>query len=217
MHSVPLLKRSEKNQWEPRDCVGLSEDIGTLLGLPIDISSKIGGLRAISNALNKGNIAQAQIAAVLLGIPEAPSLKKNAHTKSEMIKFIRDLDWSGLIKADWDPVEHPRWPAGAPDSHGDNLHPRRIRASADEAKLTAADGRERKERNGQPIPRDGTTTLITAGPMIQTTSDRCRTMSTSVNIWKMAISVAGRATRPKKRGRRTGLRATRRKRRRPRN
>ena len=36
----------------------------------------MGGLKAISNALNKGDVARAQMAAVLLGIPEPPLLKR---------------------------------------------------------------------------------------------------------------------------------------------
>jgi hypothetical protein len=60
---------------------------------------------------------------VLLGIPEPPDLAKSAHSQSDAINFIRDLDWSGLIKADWDPDKHPRWPAGAPESQGGRFAP----------------------------------------------------------------------------------------------
>ena len=71
---IPLLKRSEAgNDWEPRDCVELSEQIAMNFGLPIDMTAKMGGLGAISRALNEGNIARAQIATVLLAIPGAPS------------------------------------------------------------------------------------------------------------------------------------------------
>lgn len=99
--TTPLLKQSSgKDRWEPRDCNDLSEQIGKQFGLPIDFSSKAGGLKAISNALNDGNVARAQIAAVLLGIPDAPALSKGSPSRSEMIKFIRDLHWSGMIK--WD-------------------------------------------------------------------------------------------------------------------
>ena len=41
-----------------------------------------------------------------------------------MIEFIRSLHWSGLIKTNWDPGEHPRWPAGAADSQGGQFAPR---------------------------------------------------------------------------------------------
>jgi hypothetical protein len=125
---IPLLKRlrgEDRDQWAPRDCNELSKQIGANFGLPIDMSSKIGGLKAICSALNEDDIARAQIAAVLLAIPDPPSLKKSERSRSQMIKFILDLDWSGLLrwderraenemtKAGYDPAEprgdHGRW------------------------------------------------------------------------------------------------------------
>ncbi len=125
--SIPLLRRSRvngKEVWQPGDCNQLSKQVSANYGVPIDMSSKIGGLNAISRALNEGDIARAQIATVLLGIPEPPTLAKNKSSRSERIKFIRDLHWSGLIKADWNSDEHPRWPAGAPDSQGGQFAPK---------------------------------------------------------------------------------------------
>ena len=121
MGSVPLVKLSKVDggdRWEPGDCRQLSEQLGSDFGLPIDLSSKMGGLKAICNALNEGDVARAQIAAVLLGIPDPPALTKADRSREGMIKFIRDLHWSGMIKVDWDPSQHPRWPAGAVDSQG---------------------------------------------------------------------------------------------------
>jgi hypothetical protein len=100
---VSLLQRSDMDggeRWEPRNCEDLSKQLTSEFELPIDMSSKAGGLKAICNALNEGDVARAQIAAVLLGIPEPPDLAKSAHSQSDMIEFIRDLQWSGLIK--WD-------------------------------------------------------------------------------------------------------------------
>ena len=77
------------------------------------MSAKLGGLKAIANALNAGDLARAQIATVLLGIPDPPHLFKGAAARERMIKLIRDLQWSGMLK--WDPDEHPRWPAGQSD------------------------------------------------------------------------------------------------------
>ena len=125
--TIPLLKRSnalDEDRWEPRDCGELAKQIGGQFGLPIDISSKLGGLKAISNALNDGDVARAQIATVLLGIPDPPGPANGVHPREAMIRFIQDLDWSGLIKADWNPDEHPRWPTGAPDSEGGQFAPK---------------------------------------------------------------------------------------------
>jgi hypothetical protein len=103
--AIPILNRLRKNgkdEWRPRDCEQLSEQIGEHYGLPIDMSSKTGGVRAIAGALNEGDVARAQIATVLLGIPDPPALSKGACSRDALIRFIRDLHWSGLIKLDGD-------------------------------------------------------------------------------------------------------------------
>ncbi len=125
--SIPLLKRAKihgRDRWEPHNSSDLSKQLGNQLSLPIDMSAKAGGIKAIANALNEGNVVRAQIAAVLLGIPDPQPLREGSRSRSEMIKFIRDLDWSGLIKAEWDPDEHPRWPAGTPDNRGGEFAPK---------------------------------------------------------------------------------------------
>ncbi|HEX3666154.1 MAG TPA: hypothetical protein VHU23_13095 [Rhizomicrobium sp.] len=91
----------------------MSSQVSTQFGLPIDMSAKMGGLQAIAGALNAGELARAQIATVLLGIPDPPQLFKGAAAPEQAIKLIRDLHWSGLLK--WDPDEHPRWPSGQSD------------------------------------------------------------------------------------------------------
>ena len=125
--AIPLLartRRSGKDEWRPRDCDDLSQEMSAQYGLPVDMSSKRGGLRVIAKALNEGDVVRAQIAAVLLGVPDPPSLSKGAPSRKGMIKLASDLRWSGLLKADWDPDEHPRWPAGAPDSQGGQFAPK---------------------------------------------------------------------------------------------
>jgi hypothetical protein len=96
--------------------------MGAYYGLPIDMSSKTGGLKAIANALNEGDVARAQIATVLLGIPDPPQLFKTDRSRDRMITLIRDLHWSGMLK--WDPDKHPRWPAGSADSKGGEFAPK---------------------------------------------------------------------------------------------
>ena len=123
--AIPILnrlRRDGKDEWHLRDCAQLSKQISVHYGLPIDMSSKTGGLRAIANALNDGDVARAQIATVLLGIPDPPRLSKRVCSRDQMIKLVRDLHWSGIIK--WDPDEHPRWPAGSADSQGGQFAPK---------------------------------------------------------------------------------------------
>lgn len=155
--SVPLLKRSNmhgKDRWEPRNCEQLSKQLGSEFGLPIDLSMKAGGLKAICNALNEGDVARAQIATVLLGIPDPPPSTKRPHPPGEMIKFIRDLNWSGLIKADWDPDEHPRWPAGAPDGQGGEFAPKGEGAETDGLPISHSGTAVRTKPYNPDKPRD---------------------------------------------------------------
>ncbi len=97
---IPLLKRAGADgEWEPRECAELSERISAEFGLPIDMTSKIGGLHVISRALNEDNLARAQVATVLLGIPEPPPMSSGTTPHYELIKFVRSLCWTGLINA----------------------------------------------------------------------------------------------------------------------
>lgn len=41
----------------------------------------------------------------------------------ELVGLANELKASGLLKADWDPSKHPRWPAGSPDSTGGQFAP----------------------------------------------------------------------------------------------
>jgi hypothetical protein len=103
--NIPLLKRSNfhgKDRWEPRDCNELSRQVGRQFGLPVDMSPKIGGIEAISNALNEGNVARAQIATLLLGIPEPPTRSQDSGFRGAMVKFILHLHWSGLLGLEGD-------------------------------------------------------------------------------------------------------------------
>ena len=125
--AIPMLVRtrgSGKGEWRPRDCDDLSREMSAQYGLPIDMSSKRGGLTVIAKALGEGDVARAQVATVLLGIPHPPSLSKGAPSRQEMIALAADLRWSGLLKADWDPDEHPRWPAGNSDGKGGEFAPK---------------------------------------------------------------------------------------------
>jgi hypothetical protein len=124
--AVPVLSRTRGNgrdEWRVRDCDDLSKEMSAQYGLPVGMSSKRGGLRAIANALNEGDMARAQVATLLLRIPNPPSLSKGAPSRQEMIKLAGELHWSGVLK-DWDPDQHPRWPAGAPDSQGGQFAPK---------------------------------------------------------------------------------------------
>ncbi len=123
--TIPILTRlhlNGKDEWHLRDSERLSKQMSAVYGLPVDMSSKTGGLKSVANALNEGDVARAQIATVLLGIPDPPQLFKVARWRDRMITLIRDLHWSGMLK--WDPDKHPRWPAGSADSKGGEFAPK---------------------------------------------------------------------------------------------
>jgi hypothetical protein len=88
---------------------------------------KTGGLKAIAKALNEGDVARAQIATVLLGVPDPLPLSKGASSRQQMIGLICDLHWSGMLK--WDPAEHPRWPKHSDDGTGGQFAPKPIAAA----------------------------------------------------------------------------------------
>jgi hypothetical protein len=72
------------------------------------LRSKAAGLACAARALDRGDVALAQIAAVLLRLPDPSPLGK-ADLSAEAIKTLAaELIWSGLLKGDWDPDKHPR-------------------------------------------------------------------------------------------------------------
>ena len=115
---VPLLKRVG-DVWKPRETDELSEGLGETYGLPVDASPIQGGLAAIARALNEGDVARAQIAAVLLQLPDPLPLAKAMPTQSEIIKLALALDWSGLLK-----INTRHWPAKSPGSKGGKFAPK---------------------------------------------------------------------------------------------
>ena len=125
--SVPLLERSRNqsaaDQWQPRPVPDLNRDLSENYGLLIEFTPKIGGLAAVSRALNRGDLLHAQIATLHLQIPDPPPLTKSPQNAQVIIDLARQLQASGLLKEDWDPSKHPRWPVGSPDSIGGRFAP----------------------------------------------------------------------------------------------
>jgi hypothetical protein len=123
---VPLLERrrnsSGADEWQPRAAADLNRELHKHYGVPIEFERKMDGLGAICRALNRGDLIHAQIATLHLQIPE-PVFTKAAQTPDAVIDLVRELRISGLLKQDWDPQKHPRWPAGSPDSVGGQFAP----------------------------------------------------------------------------------------------
>jgi hypothetical protein len=147
---VPLLARTAGNdghgEWKPRDIRELSADLSKRLGLPIDVSSKSKGIAALAEAFNNNaDIARAQLNALHLQFPNSQPLPgSHGFSRENFVGFVRALDASGLIKADWNPDEHPRWPAGVPDSQGGQFAPKG--EGGGNSEIAVADGQ--LDRNG---------------------------------------------------------------------
>jgi hypothetical protein len=124
---VPLLERScrrnDLQQWQPRPVDDLNRDLSKRYRLPVDTNAKVGGLIAIARALNGGDLFHAQIVALHLQFPDPPALTKIAENAREIVELARQLRASGLLKDDWDPMKHPRWPAGSPGGIGGEFAP----------------------------------------------------------------------------------------------
>ncbi len=124
---VPLLERLRctigPGQWRPRPVSDLNRDLGKRYGLPVAFDAKIGGLSAIARALSRDDLIHAQVATLHLQIPDPPPLTKSMQTIDETIGLARRLRASNLLKADWDPAKHPRWPARSPGGVGGEFAP----------------------------------------------------------------------------------------------
>jgi hypothetical protein len=151
IESIPLLKRTSSGQheiWEPRREADISADLTSHYGLPIDVSSKAPSLGAIATALNEGNVAYAQLVTLHLNIPSSP--RRADAAPAEFVKFVRELNASGLIKADWDSEKHPRWPSHTPGGKGGKFAPKDAIAVGAESD-TASSGPGIGHNQGPPL------------------------------------------------------------------
>ena len=97
---VALLAFEAKGGWTLRDDIELANDLSRIYGFPVDVGAKRGGLAVVATALQSGNVAKAQVAALLLRFPEPAA----APTKLAREGLARDLVASDLLKAGdgWD-------------------------------------------------------------------------------------------------------------------
>ncbi|MGA2487577.1 MAG: Tox-REase-5 domain-containing protein [Roseiarcus sp.] len=115
--SVALLARDSKGAWTRRDGGALNRELSKLYGLPLDCERKGGRLDAVAAALTNGELARAQIGALLLRLPDPPTPAGVHADGLEKRRLVDGLLACGLLKADadWDD-KHPR--TGAPPNPG---------------------------------------------------------------------------------------------------
>ncbi|HTT85273.1 MAG TPA: hypothetical protein VMF67_17490 [Rhizomicrobium sp.] len=145
---VPLLKRHCSSRpgggWGPRALSELNAELSERFGLPVDFARKMEGLSVVARALGEGNLARAQVATLNLQIPDPPDLRKTEASAQETINLAVRLQASQLLKADWDPTQHPRWPAGSPDGVGGQFAPvgSAVTSSPDSVAIVSANSRD---------------------------------------------------------------------------
>ncbi len=108
--TTPMLLRTPRpgggDSWAARPSDELERDLSASYGLPIEIAAKRDGLTAVARALERGEMALAKIAALLLRFPDPPALAKGAPARGS-VELAAQLFESGLLK-DWDSSKHPR-------------------------------------------------------------------------------------------------------------
>ena len=106
---VPLLARDTRGRWAVRDERDLSRDLSRVYSFRVDVRPKLRSFVVVADALQGGNIAKAQIAALLSQLPDPYSLASGPSARPQRERLARDLVACGLLKADgdWDEA-HPR-------------------------------------------------------------------------------------------------------------
>ncbi len=116
---APMLVASPRpgggRAWAARSTDEQNRDLRVRYGFPVDVAAKRGRLTGVASALERGDLALAQISALLLRFPDPPSLAKGAPAGGSA-ELAGQLIDSGLLKADWDSSRHPR--TGEPPNPG---------------------------------------------------------------------------------------------------
>ncbi len=105
---IALLRRTgpapDARRWRLPPLAEIERGLASAYGCEIGAAGKLGGLRVVADALDRGELARAQIATLLLRLPDPPPSSANAVDRANLEKRLRD---GGLLK-DWDPDRHPR-------------------------------------------------------------------------------------------------------------
>ena len=109
---VALLRRAPQSggreAWSRRPTEDLDRELSDLYGWPIDTGVKRDGLAGVARALDRRDLAFAKVSALLLRLPDPPSLAKGAFTRGAP-ELAAQLFNSGLLKGRLNPLsKHPR-------------------------------------------------------------------------------------------------------------
>jgi hypothetical protein len=162
--AVALVARDAKGGWLRRDESDLNRELSKLYGFPLDFARMRRGVDAVAAALANGELARAQIAALLLQLPDPPASANSQPSALEKRVLARDLIACGLLKADadWD-EKHPR--TGAPPNPG-WFAPTSGEPGADKPNANAGPAAGAPSRGGEalaflpPLPAAGAGSLL---------------------------------------------------------
>ena len=108
VEETPILRRSARagggDSWQVRPVDDLNHELSACYGLPIDAAAKREGFEVVAKSLERGDLALAQIAALLLRFPDLPSLAKGDGRDREAL--AAELLQSGLLNGDCFPRNH---------------------------------------------------------------------------------------------------------------
>ena len=161
---VALLARDAKGAWTRRDERDLNRELSKLYDFPLDFGRLRRRVDAVAAALGNGDLARAQIGALLLRLPDPPPSAGAQPDGLEKRRLARDLAACGLLKADadWD-EQHPR--TGAPPNPG-WFAPTSATPAADKPKTDASPAAGASPRGGEapafvpPPPAAGVDSLL---------------------------------------------------------
>jgi hypothetical protein len=137
---TPLLEETlglgGRVAWQVRSPSQLATELSKSYGVSVDFGAKTSGAAAVARALTNGDLTLARIAALLLQLPDPPLSKAGEAPHDRSNELVGRLQRSRLLKADWDPEKHPRWPAGSADGAGGQFAPADGDGAAGEARAS---------------------------------------------------------------------------------
>ena len=105
---VALLKQLDSRAgFEPRAIESINGELSRRYGAPIDAGPKVGGFEFVASCLKRGDLALAQIGALMLRFPDPP-LAGQQCSEEGRVELAAALDAAGLLKDDDFNEKHPR-------------------------------------------------------------------------------------------------------------